>query len=138
MQTIVNMPIFLLGYQEPCKDLTNPHRCAYAKGSPHEGQAPRIGNFVDSRGPSPCASGAMLLASLGCSPLFSLSSFRPKRHGPHSLRYTVPVTPQMRLVCVGGLLRRRRSFKKKHLRKISTSKYSVKVHAEATIQGAST
>jgi hypothetical protein len=37
-----------------------------------------------------------------------------------------------------GLLRRRRSFEKKHLQKINTEASSVKVHAEATFQGAST
>ena len=37
-------------------------------------------------------------ASPGCSPPSSLSSFRPKRCGPCSLRYTVAATPQPRLV----------------------------------------
>jgi hypothetical protein len=89
--------VFLPRYSKPRKVTTNPRWCPYAKGSPREGQAPRSSNSVDSRGPSPHASGAPLPAPLGCSPLFSLSSFRMKCRGPHSLRYTVAVVTQTRL-----------------------------------------
>jgi hypothetical protein len=71
-------PVFLPRYPEPRKVPTNPRWCPYAKGSPREGQAPRSSNFVESRGPSPCASGAPLLAPLGRSPLSPLSSFQLK------------------------------------------------------------
>jgi hypothetical protein len=57
---------------------TNPHWCPYAKGSPREGQAPRSSNSVESRGPSPRASGALLLDPLGRSSPSPLSSFRSK------------------------------------------------------------
>jgi hypothetical protein len=70
--------VFLPRYPEPCKVPTNPHWCPYTKGSPREGQAPRSSNSVESRGPSPRASGALLLAPLGRSPPSPLSSFRPK------------------------------------------------------------
>jgi hypothetical protein len=91
------MPVFLLGYPEPRKVPTNPRWCPYAKGSPHEGQAPRSTYSVESRGPSPHASGAPLLAPLGRSPPSPLSSFRPKRRGPRFLRYTVAAVIQTRL-----------------------------------------
>jgi hypothetical protein len=71
-------PIFLPRYSEPRKVPTNPRWCPYAKESPHEGQAPRSSNSVESRGPSPHASGALLLAPLGRSSPSPLSSFRPK------------------------------------------------------------
>jgi hypothetical protein len=71
-------PVFLPRYPEPCKVSTNPCWCPYAKGSPREGQAPRSGNSVVSRGPSARASGAPLPAPLGRSPPSPLSSFRPK------------------------------------------------------------
>jgi hypothetical protein len=58
-------PVFLPRYPEPRKVSTNPRWCPYAKGSPHEGQAPRSSNFVESHEPSPRASGAPLLAPLG-------------------------------------------------------------------------
>jgi hypothetical protein len=89
--------VFLPRYPEPCKVPTNPRWCPYAKGSPHEGQAPRSSNSVESRRPSPRASGAPLSAPLGCSPSSPLSSFRPKRRGPRSLRYTVAAVTQTRL-----------------------------------------
>jgi hypothetical protein len=89
-------PVFLLRYPEPCKVPTNPRWCPYAKGSPREGQAPRSSNSVESHGPSPRASGAPLPASLGRSPPSPLSSFRPKRCGPHSLQYTVAAVTQTR------------------------------------------
>jgi hypothetical protein len=90
-------PVFLPRYPEPRKVPTNPPWCPYAKGSPHEGQAPRSSNSVESRGPSPRASGALLPAPLGRSSSSPLSSFRPKRRGPHSLRYMVAVVTQTRL-----------------------------------------
>ena len=90
-------PVFLPRYPEPCKVPTNPRWCPYAKGSPREGQAPRSSNSIESRGPSPHASGAPLPAPLGRSPPSPLSSFRPKRRGPRSLRYTVAAVTQTRL-----------------------------------------
>ena len=90
-------PVFLPRYPEPRKVPTNPRWCPYAKGSPREGQAPRSSNSVESHRPSPRASGAPLPAFLGCSTLSSLSSFRPKRRGPRSLRYTVAAVTQTRL-----------------------------------------
>jgi hypothetical protein len=90
-------PIFLPGYPEPRKVPTNPRWCPYAKGSPREGQAPWSSNSVESREPSSRASGALLLAPLGCSLPSPLSRFRPKRRGPRSLRYTVAAVTQTRL-----------------------------------------
>jgi hypothetical protein len=90
-------PVFLPRYPEPRKVPTNPHWCPYAKGSPRKGQAPWSSNSVESRGPSLRASGAPLPAPLGRSPPSPLSSFRPKRHGPRSLRYTVAALTQTRL-----------------------------------------
>ena len=90
-------PVFLPRYPEPRKVPTNPHWCPYAKGSPREGQAPQSSNSVESRGPSPRASGALLPAPLGRSPPSPLTSFRPKCRGPRSLRYTVAVMTQTRL-----------------------------------------
>jgi hypothetical protein len=89
--------VFLPWYPEPRKVPTNPRWCPYAKGSPREGQAPRSSNSVESRGPSPRASGAPLPAPLGRSLPSPLLSFRPKRHGPRSLRYTVAAMTQTRL-----------------------------------------
>jgi hypothetical protein len=90
-------PIFLPRYPKPRKVPTNPRWYPYAKGSPREGQAPRSSNSVVSREPSPRASGAPLLSSLGRSPSSPLSSFRSKRRGPRSLRYTVVAMTQTRL-----------------------------------------
>jgi hypothetical protein len=89
--------IFLPRYPEPRKVPTNPRWCPYAKGSPREGQAPRSSNSVESRGSSPRASGALLLAPLRRSPPSPLSSFWPKCRKPHSLRYTVAAVTQTRL-----------------------------------------
>jgi hypothetical protein len=90
-------PVFLPRYPEPRKVPTNSHWCPYAKGSPHEGQVPRLSNSVESRVPSPLASGAPLPAPLGRSPPSPLSSFRSKNYGPCYLRYTVAVMTQTRL-----------------------------------------
>jgi hypothetical protein len=89
--------VFLPRYLEPRKVPTNPRWCPYAKGSPREGQAPRSSNSVESRGPSPHASGALLPAPLGRSPSSPLSSFRPKHRGPRSLWYTVTAVTQTQL-----------------------------------------
>jgi hypothetical protein len=70
--------VFLPRYLEPCKVLTNPRWCPYAKGSPREGQAPQSSNSIESCRPSPRASGAPLPAPLGRSPPSPLSSFRSK------------------------------------------------------------
>jgi hypothetical protein len=87
-------PVFLSRYPEPRKVPTNPRWCPYAKGSPREGQAPWSSNSVESRWPSPRASGAPVPAPLGRSSMSPLSSFRPKRCGHRSLRYTVTVVTQ--------------------------------------------
>jgi hypothetical protein len=71
-------PIFLPRYPEPHKVPTNPLWCPYAKVSPHEGQAPRSSNSIESQGPSPRTSGAPLPAPLGRSLPSPLSSFRLK------------------------------------------------------------
>jgi hypothetical protein len=84
-------------YPEPRKVLTNPRWCPYAKGSPREGQAPRSSNSVESSRPSQRASGAPLPAPLGHTLPSPLTSFRQKRHGPRSLRYTVAAVTQTRL-----------------------------------------
>jgi hypothetical protein len=89
--------VFLPRYPESRKVPTNPRWCPYAKGSPREGQASRSSNSVESRGPSPRASGAPLPAPLGRFPPSPLSSFRPKRRGPRSLRYMVAAVTQTRL-----------------------------------------
>jgi hypothetical protein len=91
------MPVFLPRYPKPRKVLTNSRWCPYAKGSPHEGQAPQSSNSIESHMPSPHASGAPLLAPLGRSLLSPLSSFRPKCRGPRSLWYTVAAVTQTRL-----------------------------------------
>jgi hypothetical protein len=90
-------PIFLPRYPEPRKVSNNPRWCPYAKGSPCEGQAPRLSKSVESRRPSPHARGAPLSAPLGRSPPSPLSSFWPKRCGPRSLWYTVATVTQTRL-----------------------------------------
>ena len=94
MQTLVDASIFLPRYLESRKVPINPRWFPYGKGSPHEGQAPRTGNSIESHAPSPRASGAPIPDSLGRSLLSSLSSFRMKCHEPRSLRYMVVATPQ--------------------------------------------
>jgi hypothetical protein len=89
--------VFLPRYSEPRKVPINPRWCPYAKGSPREGHAPWSSNSVESRGPSPRATGAPLPAPLGHSPPSLLSSFQPKRRGPRSLQYTVAVVTLTRL-----------------------------------------
>jgi hypothetical protein len=89
--------VFLPRYPEPRKVLTNPRWCPYAKGSPCEGQEPRTSDSIESCEPSPRASGAPLSDPLGRSASSPLSSFRPKRCGPRSLRYTVAAMTQTRL-----------------------------------------
>jgi hypothetical protein len=89
--------VILPRYSEPRKVPTNPRWCPYTKGSTREGQTPRSSNSVESRRPSPHASGAPLPTPLGCSPPSPLSSFQPKLHRPRSLRYTVAVVAQTRL-----------------------------------------
>ena len=91
------MLVFLPRYSKPRKVPTNPHWCPYAKGSPREGQAPWLSNSIESCGSSPHASGAPLPAPLRRSMPSPLSSSRPKRNGPHSLRYTVATVTQTRL-----------------------------------------
>jgi hypothetical protein len=87
-------PVFLPRYPEPRKVPTNPRWCPYAKGSPHDGQAPQSSNSVESYGPSPRASSAPLPAPLRRSPPSPLLSFWPKRRGPRSLWYTVAAVTQ--------------------------------------------
>jgi hypothetical protein len=89
--------VFLLRYPELCKVPTNPCWCPYAKGSLREGKAPRSSNSVESRGPSPRASGAPLPAPLGRSPSSPHQASSRKRRGPHSLQYTVAAVTQTRL-----------------------------------------
>jgi hypothetical protein len=91
------IPVFLPRYSEPCQIPTNPRWCPYVKGSPHEGQTPRSSNSIESHEPSPRASGGPLPAPLGRSTLSPLTSFRPKRRGPRSLRYTMATVTQTRL-----------------------------------------
>jgi hypothetical protein len=89
--------VFLTRYLEPRKVPTNPRWCPYAKGSPHEGQAPWFNNSLESREPSPRASGAPLPAPLGRSLPSPLSSFWPKLRGSRSLQYMVAAVTQTRL-----------------------------------------
>jgi hypothetical protein len=87
---------FLSRYPEPRKVPTNPRWCPYAKRSSRECQAPLPSNFVESRGPSPHASGASLPTPLGRSPSSPLTSFWSKHHGPRYLQYTVAAVTQTR------------------------------------------
>jgi hypothetical protein len=82
MQTLVDDTGIFTRYLEPRKVPTNPHWCSYAKGIPREGQAPRTSNPVESREPSPRASGAPLPAPLERSLSSPLSTLRPNHHGP--------------------------------------------------------
>ena len=94
-------PVFLPRYREARKLPPIP-RWSPSQGIPRKGQA--LGRVT------PWIASGLLHAQVGlrrafwqasprCSPPSSLSSFRPKRRGPCSLRYTVAVTPQTRL-CV--------------------------------------
>jgi hypothetical protein len=78
MQTLVDDTGIFTKVSGTTQGPTNPRWCPYAKGSPHEGQAPWSRNSVQSRGPSPRASGALLPTPLGRSPPSPLSSFRLK------------------------------------------------------------
>jgi hypothetical protein len=89
--------VFLPRYPKPHKVLTNSRWCPYAKCSPLNGQAPQSSNSIESYVPSPCASGAPLLAPLKHSPPSPLSSFRLKRRGFRFLRYTTAAMTQTRL-----------------------------------------
>ena len=91
-------PVFLPRYREARKLPPSP-RWSPSQGIPRKGQAP--GQVT------PWIASGLLHAQVGlrrafrqasprCSPPSSLSSFRPKRHGPCSLRYTVAATPQTR------------------------------------------
>jgi hypothetical protein len=89
--------VFLTRYPEPHKVPTNSRWCPYAKGSPREGQAPRSSNSIESRGPSPHATGAPLPAPLKRSLSSPISSFRLKCRGSRSLRYMVAAVTKTRL-----------------------------------------
>jgi hypothetical protein len=69
---------------------------ALRKGKPTRGPS-RSSNSVESRRPSPRVSGALLLAPLRRSPPSPLMSFRLKRRGPRSFRYTMVAVTQTRL-----------------------------------------
>jgi hypothetical protein len=98
-------PVFLPRYPEPRKVPTNPRWCPYVKGSPCEGQAPRSSNSVESRGPSPRASGAPLPAPLRRSPAVSTielpaetprASFPPVHGGGRDTNTVVTVSQDSR------------------------------------------
>ena len=89
-------PVFLPRYREARKLPPSP------RWSPSQRPSSRLGNSVDSSGPSPRASGSPVKPLVAKplpdrSPPSSLSSFRPKHHA-RSLRYTVVATPQMWLM----------------------------------------
>jgi hypothetical protein len=86
--------VFLPRYPEPRKVSTNPCWCPYSKCSPREGQAPCTSNFVESREPSPRASGSLLPTPIRRSSSSSLSIFCLKHRGPRSHLYTVAAAPQ--------------------------------------------
>jgi hypothetical protein len=78
MQTLVDDAGIFTVVSGTTQGPDNPCWCPYAKGSPREGQAPQSSNSVESHGPSPHASGALLPAPLGRSLPSPLSSFWPK------------------------------------------------------------
>jgi hypothetical protein len=90
-------PVFSPRYPEPHKVPINPRWCPYAKGSPREGQAPRSSNSVESRGPSPRASGAPLPAPLGRSPLSPLIELPAETPQASFPPYMVAAVTQTRL-----------------------------------------
>ena len=93
-------PVFLSKYREACKLPPSP-RWSPSQVIPRKGQATsRVTPWIASGLPHAQVGlrRAFRQASPGCSPPSSLSSFRPKRHGPCSLRYTVAAAPQTRLV----------------------------------------
>jgi hypothetical protein len=55
---------------------------SHMQGKPMRGPSSRLGNSIDSLRPSPYTSGALILASLGCSLLSPLSSFQLKHRRP--------------------------------------------------------
>ena len=84
-------PVFLLKYREAHKLPSSP-RWSPSQGIPRKGQASgRVTPWIASSLPHAQVGlrRAFRQASPGCSPPSSLSSFRPKRRGPCSLRYTV-------------------------------------------------
>jgi hypothetical protein len=93
-------PVFLPRYREELKLPPSP-RWSPSQGIPRKGQAPgRVTLWIALVLPHAqvglwCA---FRQASNGPLPPSSLSSFRPNRHGPCSLRYTVAATSQARLV----------------------------------------
>ena len=90
--------VFLLRYQEARKLPPSP-RWSPLQGIPRKGQAPsRVTLWIASGLPHVQVGlrRAFWQASPGCSPPSSLSSFRPKRRKPCSLRYTVAARPQTR------------------------------------------
>lgn len=97
MQPPIDVPIFFTEVLRISKVLINPHWCPYA-WKPMRGPNTWSGSSVVSQDPFSRASGPSLLASLGCSTLSPLSSFRPKHCGPHYLRCTTLATPQTRFV----------------------------------------
>ena len=93
-------PVFLPRDREARKLPSSPH-WSPSQGIPRKGQAPgRVTPWIASGLPHAQVGlrRAFRQASPGCSPPSSLSSFRPKRRGPCSLRYTVAAAPQTRLV----------------------------------------
>ena len=93
-------PVFLPRYREAHKLPPSPH-WSPSQGIPRKGQAPgRVTPWIASGLPHAQVGlrRAFRQASPECSLPSLLSSFRPNRHGPCSLGYTVAVTPQARLV----------------------------------------
>jgi hypothetical protein len=91
------MQILLPRYPKPCKVLTNPRWCPYAKGSPHEGQAPRSSNSVESRAFSTCKWCSASDSSRTLPVVSNIEIPAKKRRVPRSLRYTVVVVTQTQL-----------------------------------------
>ena len=93
-------PVFLPRYREVRKLPPSPH-WSPSQGIPRKGQAPdQVTPWIAMDLPHAQVGlqRAFQQGSPGCSPLSSLSNFRPKCHGPCSLRYTVTATSQTRLI----------------------------------------
>ena len=93
-------PVFLPRYQEACKLPPSP-RWSPLQGIPRKGQAPgRVTPWIAQALPTRkwVSSVPSSKPLPDRSPPSSLSSFRPNRCGPCSLRYTVAARPQTRLV----------------------------------------